>query len=72
VLAAKRAGVRDVILRRKNKTDVEEDLTPEQLENLSVHYVRTSKKCFELALPSSPREEKQTRGSGKGAQRQPA
>ena len=41
VLAAKRAGVRDVILPAENKMNVEEDLTPEQLENLTVHYVKT-------------------------------
>ena len=34
VLAAKRAGVHDVILPAENKTNVEEDLTPEQLENV--------------------------------------
>ena len=59
VLAAKRAGVRDVILPAENKTNVEEDLTPEQLENLNVHYVKTIDEVLELALPSSPREEKQ-------------
>ena len=59
VLAAKRAGVRDVILPADNKTNVEEDLTPEQLENLSAHYVKNIEEVLELALPSSPREEKQ-------------
>jgi ATP-dependent Lon protease len=59
VLAAKRAGVRDVILPAENKTDVEEDLTPEQLENLNVHYVKLIDEALELALPSSPREVKQ-------------
>jgi ATP-dependent Lon protease len=58
VLAAKRAGVRDVILPAENKTDVEEDLTPEQLENLNVHYVKLIDEALELALPSSPHEEK--------------
>src|SRR6185312_1351760 len=57
VLAAKRAGVHDVILPAENKTNVEEDLTPEQLENLQVHYVKTINEVLELALPSSPREE---------------
>jgi ATP-dependent Lon protease len=38
---------------------VDEDLTPEQLENLAVHYVKTIDEVLELALPSSPREEKQ-------------
>jgi ATP-dependent Lon protease len=59
VLAAKRAGVRDVILPAENKTNVEEDLTPEQLENLAVHYVKTIDEVLEIALPSSPTEEKQ-------------
>src|SRR3954453_14245998 len=59
VLAAKRAGVRDVILPAENKMNVEEDLTPEQLENLSVHYVKTIDEALQVALPSSPREEKQ-------------
>jgi ATP-dependent Lon protease len=59
VLAAKRAGVRDVILSSENKMNVEEDLTPEQLENLNVHYVDTIDQVLEIALPTSPREEKQ-------------
>jgi predicted ATP-dependent protease len=37
---------------------VEEDLTPEQLEHLAIHYVKTIDEALELALPSSPREEK--------------
>src|ERR1022692_2619162 len=59
VLAAKRAGVHDVILPAENRMNVEEDLTPEQLENLSIHYVKTIGEVLELALPSSPRQEKQ-------------
>src|ERR1700736_2862300 len=59
VLAAKRAGVHDVILPAENKTNLEEDLTPEQLENIRVHYVKTILEVLELALPSSPREEKE-------------
>jgi ATP-dependent Lon protease len=39
--------------------NVDEDLTPEQLENLTVHYIKTIDEALELALPSSPREEKQ-------------
>src|ERR1022692_1905385 len=58
VLAAKRAGVRDVILPAENKTNVEEDLTPEQLLGLTTHYVKTIDEVLELALPSSPREER--------------
>jgi ATP-dependent Lon protease len=59
VLAAKRAGVHDVILPAENKMNVEEDLTPEQLENLSVHYVKTIGEVLYLALPSTAREQKQ-------------
>jgi len=48
-----------VILPADNKTNVEEDLTPEQLENLNVHYVKSIDEVLEIALPSSPLEEKQ-------------
>src|SRR5580658_8644414 len=59
VLAAKRAGVHDIILPAENKTNVEEDLTPEQLENVEIHYVKLISQVLELALPSTPREERQ-------------
>ncbi len=58
VLAAKRAGVQTVILPAENKTNVEEDLTPEQLENVEIHYVTTVNEVLALALPSSTREAK--------------
>ncbi len=51
VLAAKRAGVRDVILPAENKMNVEEDLTPEQLENLTIHYVKTIDEALRVSLP---------------------
>jgi len=59
VLAAKRAGVHDVILPAENQMNVEEDLTSEQLENIGIHYVKTIDEVLELALPSNAREEKQ-------------
>jgi ATP-dependent Lon protease len=58
VLAAKRAGVRDVILPAENKMNVDEDLTPEQLEHLNIHYVKTIGEVLDLALPSTPGEER--------------
>ncbi len=58
VLAAKRAGVHDVILPAENKTNVEEDLTPEQLLGLTTHYVKTIDEVLEFALPSTPGEER--------------
>jgi ATP-dependent Lon protease len=56
VLAAKRAGVHDVILPAENKTNVDEDLTPEQLLGLTPHYVKTIDEVLEFALPSTPSE----------------
>src|SRR3984893_5153554 len=52
VLAPKRAGVTDVILPAENKMNVEEDLTPEQLENLSIHYVKTIDEALRVSLPA--------------------
>src|SRR4030081_1220948 len=52
VLAAKRAGVTDVILPAENKMNVEEDLTPEQLENLNIHYVKTIDEALHFSLPA--------------------
>jgi len=51
VLAAKRAGVTDVILPAENKTNVDEDLTSEQLANLTVHYVKTIEEALRVSLP---------------------
>jgi len=56
VLAAKRAGVRDVILPAENKTNVDEDLTPEQLDGVSVHYVKAIGEVLDIALPHTPKE----------------
>jgi ATP-dependent Lon protease len=57
VLAAKRAGVRDVILSAENKMNVEEDITPEQLEGLTVHYISTIDEVLKLALtPATERQ----------------
>src|SRR5437660_2960410 len=58
VLAAKRAGVMHVILPAENRTNVEEDLTPEQLENVDIHYVQPIDEVLALALPSTPVEER--------------
>jgi ATP-dependent Lon protease len=52
VLAAKRSGVLDVILPADNKMNVDEDLTPEQLGNLKVHYVKTVDQALHVLLPA--------------------
>ena len=58
-LAAKRAGVKDVIFPAENKTNVEEDLNEEQLAGVNVHYVTTIDEVLNIALPSSEAEQKQ-------------
>ncbi len=50
VLAAKRAGVRDVILSAENKMNVEEDITPEQLAGVTMHYVNSIDEVLDIAL----------------------
>jgi ATP-dependent Lon protease len=57
VLAAKRANVKHVILPAENKMNFEEDLTPEQVEGLDIHYVKTIEEVLVLALPKTGREE---------------
>jgi ATP-dependent Lon protease len=49
VWTAKRAGVHDAILPAENRTNVEEDLTPEQLQGLTTHYVKTIDEVLEFA-----------------------
>jgi ATP-dependent Lon protease len=58
-LAAKRAGVRDVILPSDNRMNVDEDLIPEQLEGVTIHYVSTIEEVLEIALPGSKQQERQ-------------
>ena len=55
-LAAKRAGVRDVILPIDVKTNVEEDLTADQTEGVTIHYASRIEDVLEVALPKSVRE----------------
>src|SRR5262249_2266487 len=51
VLAAKRAGIHDVILPAENRQNVEEDLTPEQLEGLRIHYATNIGEVLNTAIP---------------------
>ena len=55
-LAAKRAGVRDVIFPIDVKSNVEEDLTPEQMDGVTIHYASHIEDVLHLALPSSMME----------------
>ena len=54
-LAAKRAGVKHVILPEENRLNVEEDLTPEQIEGVEIHYASRIDDVLAVALPDLPK-----------------
>ena len=56
-LAAKRAGVKTVVLPAENKLNVEEDLMPEQIEGVEIHYASRIEDVLAVALPRSRAEE---------------
>jgi ATP-dependent Lon protease len=58
-LAAKRAGVKDIIFPAENRMNVDEDLTPEQLDGVAVHFVSTIEEVLAIALPTTKQEERQ-------------
>ena len=49
VLAAKRAGLREIILCWQNEKDVEE-INPDYIKGLRFHYVKTMNQVLDLAL----------------------
>jgi ATP-dependent Lon protease len=57
-LAAKRAGVKDVILPAENRQNVEEDLMPDQIEGVTIHYASRIEDVLAVALPKSKTEER--------------
>ena len=57
-LAAKRAGVKDVILPAENRLNVEEDLMPEQIAGVTIHYASHIEDVLNVTLPKSREEEK--------------
>jgi ATP-dependent Lon protease len=52
LLAARRAGVQTIILPAENRQDVEEDLTPELMEGVEVHYASRIEDVLAVALPT--------------------
>jgi ATP-dependent Lon protease len=50
-LAARRAGVENIILPAENRQNVEEDLTPEMMEGVTVHYAGEIEDVLAVALP---------------------
>ncbi len=51
ILAAKRAGITDIILCSDNRKDIE-DIRPIYLEGLTFHYVATIDQVFNIAIPN--------------------
>ena len=51
-LAARRAGVETIILPAENRQNVEEDLTPEMMEGVTVHYAQHIEDVLAVALPN--------------------
>ena len=49
VLAAKRAGLKDIILCWQNEKDVQE-INPDYIKGVRFHYVKTMSQVIELAL----------------------
>jgi ATP-dependent Lon protease len=54
VLAAKRSGVKEIMLPADNEPNVFEDLNQEMLEGLQLHYVKTIQEVVELGLEKEP------------------
>ena len=50
-LAARRSGVQTIILPAENRQDVEEDLTPELMAGVAVHYASRIEDVLAVALP---------------------
>jgi len=55
-LAARRAGVTDILFPAENQQNVEEDVLPEQMEGVQVHYVASIEEVLDIALPQNPAE----------------
>ena len=50
VLAARRAGIHELILPQQNEKNVKEDIQPELLRGIQIHYVRTIEDVLNLAF----------------------
>src|SRR5271154_1737321 len=72
VLGAKRAGIREVILPSENEPNVKEDLPPELIEGLTIHFVRTADQALGLALGKLEKPLRPGRGGGRRGEEPPA
>ncbi len=71
VLGAKRAGIQDVILPADNEPNVKEDLEPQMLEGMHIHFVRTVEQALEIALGKFELPARPVTGGPRGEQRPP-
>jgi ATP-dependent Lon protease len=55
VLAARRVGIRDVILPRQNEKNIMEDLGEELRRDMTIHYVQSVDEVLLLALLPGPK-----------------
>jgi len=51
LLAARRSGIETIILPADNRQDVEQDLTPELMEGVTIHYAKRIEDVLAVALP---------------------
>jgi ATP-dependent Lon protease len=76
VLAARRAGIREIILPKQNAKNINEDLTPELRKDLVIHLISTIDEALALALlpissdvrpptPGGKRQKDETKGDVK-------
>ena len=49
ILAAKRAGIREIVLSEENRKDISE-IKPEYLEGLTFHYVKTNDDVLKIVM----------------------
>ncbi|HXH50198.1 MAG TPA: endopeptidase La [Terriglobia bacterium] len=54
VLAARRAGVKEVLLPAENEPNAKEDLQDDMLEGVQLRYVKTMREAIDRALENSP------------------
>jgi ATP-dependent Lon protease len=72
VLAARRVGIRELILPRQNEKNVTEDLTEELRRELTIHYVHSVDEVLLLALTPPAAATTKARGDRKAGRRVPA
>jgi len=71
VLGAKRAGIREVILPSENEPNVQEDLQPEMLDGVQIHFVKTVEEALEIALGKFEKPVRPTTGGPRSQEDRP-